>query len=101
MPRTSASSIGIGKRNSARLSLSVRGRLISERGVQIVELLDLSETGARLALSASRELAEARLEWLEFVARGRVIWQDRRLCGLQFDEVVPLAWVTRTHLPRE
>ena len=90
---------GIGKRRSARLRLSVRGRLTSARGTQMVELVDLSETGARLVLSARHELAEARLEWLEFEARGRVVWQDERLCGLRFDEAVPLEWVARTRKP--
>jgi hypothetical protein len=91
-----ASTIGIGKRRSARLSLSVRGRLSNERGTQMVELVDLSETGARLVLSASLPVAEAQLEWLGFEARGRVVWQERRMCGLQFDAPVPLEWVTRT-----
>ena len=90
------SSIGIGKRRSARLSLSVRGRLSNERGTQVVELLDLSETGARLELSASHAVAEVHLQWLSFEAGGRVIWQDRRLCGLQFDAPLPVEWVTRT-----
>ena len=91
--------IGIGQRRSSRLTLSVRGRLSSERGTQIVELVDLSETGARLVLAARHELAEARLEWLEFEARGRIVWQDERLCGLQFDEAVPLEWVAKTRKP--
>jgi hypothetical protein len=99
VPGTRASSIGIGKRHSARLGLSVRGRLTSEPGIQMVELTDLSETGARLVLSASHEVSEARLEWLEFEARGRVIWQDKRRCGLQFDEPLPLEWVLRTRSP--
>jgi hypothetical protein len=94
-----ASSFGIGKRRSARLTLSVRGRLTSERGTQMVEIVDLSETGARLILSARHDLSEAGLEWLDFAARGRVVWQDKRLCGLQFDEVVPLEWVARTRSP--
>ena len=53
---------GIGKRRSARLRLRVRGRLTSERGTQMVELVDLSDTGARLVLSARHPLAEARVE---------------------------------------
>jgi hypothetical protein len=96
MRANSGSEIGIGKRRSARLSLSVRGRLSNERGTQMVELVDLSETGARLVLSASQPVAEAQLQWLSYEAQGRVVWQERRLCGLQFDAPLPLAWVSRT-----
>ena len=99
MRPTRSTAIGVGQRHSARLSLSVRGRLSNERGTQMVELVDLSETGARLALAAALPLAEARLEWLDFAAPGRVVWQDKRLCGLQFDKPVPLEWVARTRSP--
>jgi hypothetical protein len=92
----SALSLGIGKRRSARLSLSVRGMLSNELGTQIVELTDLSQTGARLVLTASHALSEGRLEWLGFAAAGRVVWQDKRLCGLQFDTELPLEWVAAT-----
>lgn len=87
---------GVGKRDSPRLKLNIRGRLSSARGTQIVELLDLSQTGVRLALSASANLNEADLEWLDFKARGVVVWQDRRLCGLRFEGDIPLAWVITT-----
>jgi len=91
-----ASSIGIGKRRSARLTLKVRGRLSSECGTQIVEFADLSEAGAKLVLAASHDVSEARLEWLDYEVRGRVVWQDKRLCGLQFAEPLPVEWVVRT-----
>lgn len=96
MPRRPTSTIGIGQRQASRLKLSVRGRLTSDRGTQLVELLDLSQSGARLALSASHRLAGVRLEWLEFAAPAQVVWQDRRLCGVRFDEALPLEWVSRT-----
>ena len=94
--RASPSSAGIGKRESSRLKLNIRGRLTSARGTQLVELVDLSQTGARLELSATLGLTEALVEWLDFEARGFVIWQDRRLCGLRFEEPIPSAWVTAT-----
>ena len=94
--RDSASSVGIGKRESSRLKLNIRGRLTSARGTQMVELLDLSQTGVRLALSASLSFTEAQLEWLNFEARTTVIWQENRLCGLLFEEALPLAWVAAT-----
>ena len=96
MPASSAFSIGIGKRRSARLSLSVRGMLSSELGIQFVELIDLSQTGARLALSSSRSFSAGRLEWLGFAANGQVVWHAKRSCGLEFDEAVPVEWVTAT-----
>ena len=92
--RASPSSAGIGKRESSRIKLNIRGRLTSARGTQMVELLDLSQTGVRLALSASLGLTEAQVEWLDFEARASVIWQDRRLCGLRFEGQLPSAWVT-------
>jgi hypothetical protein len=91
-----ASSIGVGKRRSARLTLKVRGRLSSECGTQIVELVDLSEAGAKLVLAASHDVSEARLEWLDYDVCGRVVWQDKRSCGVMFDELLPVEWVVRT-----
>ena len=91
-----ASSRGIGKRQSTRLRLNVRARLTSARGTQLATMVDLSQTGARLELSATHPLAEARLEWLDFATQVRVAWQDNRLCGVEFAEPLPLDWVTRT-----
>jgi hypothetical protein len=88
--------VGVGKREASRLRLNIRGRVTSERGTQIVELLDLSETGVRLELSASYRLTEVQLDWLNFQARAIVIWQDRRLCGMRFEEPLALEWVTST-----
>ena len=59
-------------------------------------LVDLSEAGAKLALAASHDVSEARLEWLDYEMRGRVVWQDKRLCGLLFAEPLPVEWVVRT-----
>ena len=91
-----ASSRGTGKRQSTRLRLNVRARLTSARGTQLATMVDLSQTGARLELSATHPLAEARLEWLDFATQVRVAWQDNRLCGVEFAEPLPLDWVTRT-----
>ena len=78
-----ASSRGTGKRQSTRLRLNVRARLTSARGTQLATMVDLSQTGARL-------------EWLDLAAEVRVAWQDNRLCGVEFEEPLPLDWVTRT-----
>ena len=91
-----ASSRGTGKRQSTRLRLNVRARLTSARGTQLATMVDLSQTGARLELSASYALSEARLEWLDLAAEVRVAWQDNRLCGVEFDEPLPFEWVART-----
>jgi len=91
-----ATSRGIGKRQSTRLRLSVRARLTSARGTQLATMIDLSQTGARLELSATHALADGRLEWLDFATQVRVAWQDKRLCGVEFEEPLPLEWVTRT-----
>lgn len=89
------------RRQHSRLRLGIPARLETLYGAREVELLDLSQTGAKVALPQFEYVGTAVLHWLGFDAFGEIVWQDDGLLGMAFD--VPLApWLvldTRNRAP--
>ncbi len=84
-----------GRRSRSRLKTNLSGRITTLNGTQNVQLLDISLTGARLALSDRRGITDhlrsgmdAALEWDRFEAFGTIIWSARDEFGMRFDEGV-------------
>jgi hypothetical protein len=63
---------------------------------QAVQLLDLSQAGARLELPSPEPFGSAVLYWLSFEAFGDLVWQKGRSVGLQFDTLLPLGCLVET-----
>ena len=79
-----------GRRRHSRLRLQLPARLISLEGNLQATLIDLSLTGAKVALDVNAPLrGDAFLEWGSFEAFCTISWAEGRLCGVLFDE--PLA----------
>jgi len=84
------------RRQHSRLRLGLRAALETLEGRQSVRLLDLSRSGAKLALDGPEMFRQGILAWLGFEAFGEVVWREGRLAGLQFDETLPLELVIET-----
>ncbi len=79
-----------GRRRHSRLRLQLPARLITLDGKLHATLVDLSMTGAKLALDiAAPARGDAFLEWGSFEVFCAIAWAEGRLCGVLFDE--PLA----------
>jgi hypothetical protein len=79
----------IGRRGQARLRLHLPAELIVLDGTFQCTVRDLSQGGARLALSRPPRLgAEGFLRCLGLETFGTIVWQRSELCGMEFDEVL-------------
>ncbi len=80
----------IGRRRHSRLRLCLPARLITLSGNFNATLVDLSRTGARIAVDRSPTAGcEAVLEWGSHDAFCTVAWFDGNCCGLRFEESLP------------
>lgn len=84
------------RRQHSRLRLGIPARLETLYGRREVELLDLSQTGAKVALPRFEYVGTAVLHWLGFDAFGEIVWQDDGLLGMAFDEPLPPGLVLNT-----
>ncbi|GGD98117.1 hypothetical protein GCM10011515_17390 [Tsuneonella deserti] len=73
------------RRQRPRLRVGITSRLETLDGVAHVQLLDLSQTGARLQTQAPGTGRSGILRWLDFEAYGDIVWQDGLFAGLKFD----------------
>lgn len=86
-----------GRRISPRLRLSLRCEVIHADGRFRGLLMDLSRTGARIALMTPPPLGSGvALRWDGYEAACRVRWVHERQCGLDFDEGLADEVVVRT-----
>ena len=79
----------IGRRGRNRLRARLPAKIVTLNGTRNTVLLDLSQTGARI--KATAEMArgqQAILTWSGHEAFGRLVWVDRGLCGIAFDETL-------------
>ena len=82
--------LNVGRRRDSRLRLSVPGRLVTLTGTHKVTLRDISQSGAKLTVPEEIKNGEdGVLAWLDFEAFGTVVWMQKGLAGMAFDE--PLA----------
>lgn len=94
----------IPRRAHSRLRLGIPARLLTLEGQQWVTLVDLSQSGARIVLEASRYVGSGGLlRWLGYEAFGDAAWQCGEELALRFDEPVDPAWLieTRRRAPAE
>jgi PilZ domain len=77
----------IGRRARNRLRARLPAIVITLDGTRNTILLDLSRSGARIKATAKMALGQrAILSWSGFEAFGRLVWVDRGLCGIAFDD---------------
>lgn len=80
----------IARRNHPRLRVRIPARLISLDGFLPATILDLSHKGARLRTFRPVSFREAALQWLDYEAFGRVAWQTHDVCGITFENQLPV-----------
>lgn len=92
-----------GRRDTPRLKLQIPAEVVTMSGPEPVLLLDLSQTGARIACRAKPAFKRGILHWMEFEFYGEVVWADKQLCALRFDPELELDVVltTRAQAPAE
>ena len=92
-----------GNRSASRLRTRLPARLITLNGELRVVLQDLSRSGAGLSKSALPRSGSAVLQWFGYEAFGAIRWSVAGQCGIEFDGLIPQAWVlaTRSHDARE
>ncbi len=79
-----------GRRRHSRLRLQLPARLITLEGTLQATLVDLSFTGARVALDVKGPArGDAVLEWGGFEAFCSIAWTEGRMCGLDFEAPLP------------
>lgn len=80
----------VGRRKCARLRTRLRAKLITLGGARTATLVDLSQTGARLAMDEPLSRgSDTVLCWAGLEAFGRVSWSDKRQCGIEFYDPLP------------
>ena len=91
------------RRAFSRLRLGIPARLLSLDGQQWVTLVDLSQSGARVALDSTSKISGGLLRWLGFEAFGDPAWQVGDELALHFDEPIEPRWLfeTRQRAPVE
>jgi len=81
--------IPIGRRRDSRLRLHIPAQVATIHTTQKAELLDLSQSGAHVALSEPViQGGDALLTWLNFEAFGRIVWASPTQAGIEFDELL-------------
>lgn len=86
----------IGRRDHQRLRLRLPAEMIVLAGTQPVLLLDLSQSGARLAIRSAPRFKQGYLRWLEFETFGETVWVEGNMFGLRFDEELAADILLRT-----
>lgn len=94
----------IPRRAHSRLRLGIPARLLTLEGQQWVTLIDLSQSGARIALETPRKVVGGGLlRWLGYETFGDPAWQCGEELALHFDVPIDPAWLieTRRRAPGE
>ena len=84
------------RREGPRLMLAAEGLFIGLEKRQKVTVLDLSQSGARIAFAEPPDDKAGFIRWMEFETFGDVVWQKGLFVGLQFDRPLPDAWLEET-----
>lgn len=84
------------RRAHARLRLGIVARLETLHGRRVARLVDLSRSGAQLILNDERPLQRAVVSWLGYEAFGFTAWQQGDHVGIEFDDMIPMAWLMTT-----
>jgi hypothetical protein len=84
------------RRAYLRLHVGIDAYLDTIEGRQKVYLVDLSQSGAHVALSQPEAVKEGVLTWLGFDTFAIAAWQHEDEVGLQFDQLLPLHVMVET-----
>lgn len=84
------------RRSRPRLRLGIPATLQTLHGRIEVQLLDISQSGARVRLRTSGCPRSAVLHWLTYEAYGDVVWEKGGLCGMKFDPPLPADYILQT-----
>ena len=84
------------RRGSSRLRLAAPANFTGYEGKQNVTLLDLSQTGAKLAFNEPPESPAGFISWMGFETFGEVVWREGLYAGFEFDETIPIEWLLQT-----
>lgn len=86
------------RRRFARLEVGMAARFTTLAGEQPVRLVNLSQSGARLILSAPREAGTGVLTWLSFETFGELAWREGDTIGVVFDKLLSPGCLAQTRL---
>jgi hypothetical protein len=87
-----------GRRRFARLEVGIGARFTTLAGDQPVRLVNLSQNGAKLILSAPEDAGAGVLTWLDFETFGDLAWQDEDTIGIVFDKLLRPGILAQTRL---
>lgn len=77
------------RRASPRRALSIPARLELPGGARWVEVIDLSDRGARLRLASPPPVgAAALLKWQSHEVFALIVWTEKTECGLRFEQAL-------------
>lgn len=79
----------VGRRNTQRLKLAAEARLVSRNGTHLVQLTDISVTGAHLTHKRIEPFTWCVLQWLGHEVDGRMVWINHEQCGIRFAKALP------------
>lgn len=86
----------VSRRAFARLEVGIGARFTTLAGEQAVRLVNLSQKGARLMLSAPEAAGAGVLTWLDFETFGELAWQQGDTIGIAFDELLSPGCMAQT-----
>ena len=96
MQRPSFNSQGSHRRSFPRLRLGMLARLETLHGTWEVDLLDLSQTGAKLDIASRPTVPTGVLHWLKFEALGDLAWREGELLAITFAQPLGLPIIVAT-----
>src|SRR5215207_2014447 len=80
----------IGRRGRNRLRARLAAKIVLRDDTCKTILLDLSQTGARLRAGPGMAPGlQGVLIWAGFEAFGRLVWVERGMCGMAFEQPLP------------
>ncbi len=88
-----------GRRRDSRLRIrmGVPTQELTLDGQDSASLLDLSQSGAHIRVTAAlRRGQDVMLWWLGFEAFGKVVWIEANEAGVEFDELLPTPVLLQT-----
>ena len=71
-------------------------KLETLHGTWEVDLLDLSQSGAKLDIDRKPTIRTGVLRWLTFEALGDIVWREGELLAMTFDRSLPLSVIVAT-----
>lgn len=79
-----------------RLYLAAPATFIGYDGQLKATLLDISQTGAKLAFVKPPSGPAGFIRWMDFETFGELVWRKGLFAGFQFDQPIPLSWLVQT-----